>query len=243
MYTVQLLSTCSVCHERHISLPHKSYLMHYTALPFNCEHGHRIEDMMVVEPDSRTRPFVTLPPDIRRLAPDCLSESSGGILTPDKLDKVRKRLQDAFSLAEESFQALALTVSTTGVDTQGYPQYSLDHVNYLLAAIESNVDECIGYLDAHKENLSRLAEVEEADAIRISDEGNVTGVHHGVDLQQPEIGLGDGLQELAAATAVAPKPSTQTQVAPNTVVESEMINTSSSGSLNTVVGQLGSIGD
>ena len=87
MYTVQLVSTCSVCHERHISIPQKSYLMHYTALPFNCEHGHRVDDMAVVEPDSRTKPYINLPTNIKRLAPDCLSESSGGNITTDKLEK------------------------------------------------------------------------------------------------------------------------------------------------------------
>ena len=193
MQTAQLISSCSVCHKRHISITHKSYLTHYTALPFNCEHGHRIQDMVMVEQDSRTKPFINLPADIRRLAPECLSESSGGQITNDKLDADKQRLQEAFDKAEEAFQALSLLVATSGVSTQSYPQYSTDHVNYLLAAMESNVDECIGYIDAQKENIHQLAEVDEADSLRISDQGDISiaSPNAGVQLQQLDLGIGE----------------------------------------------------
>ena len=245
MHTAQLISACSVCHERHISITHKSYLTHYTALPFNCEHGHRIEDMAMVEPESRTKPFINLPADIRRLAPECLSESSGGQITNDKLDADKQRLQEAFNKADEAFQALALIVATTGVSTQNYPQFSTDHVNFLLAAMESNVDDCNGYIDAQKENLSRLAEVDEADSLRISDQGviSVNDPNARVESQQIDLGIGDGLLELAAAT----QPDQPSALLPNIMdsenPEAETSQTSSSTSMTTVTGNPGSMSD
>ena len=88
MYTVELTSQCPVCNSRHVNLSHKTYLLHFAALPFRCEHKQRVDSMKVVENDERTQPWIMLPPQLSKIAPDCMSESSGGMVTIDKLEKI-----------------------------------------------------------------------------------------------------------------------------------------------------------
>ena len=79
MYTTLLDSDCTLCHGRHTSLGHRSYLVHYAALPFKCTHGIKIKGMSVSEPEERMDPFIDMPSTIHHIEPDCFSESSGGI--------------------------------------------------------------------------------------------------------------------------------------------------------------------
>ena len=93
IYTVKLGSTCHACHNRHVSLGRKAFLLYYASLPFKCEHGLRVEGLQVDDPDERLLPLISLPPGIRKIAPDTLSESSEGQVTQDKLDRDLQRLQ------------------------------------------------------------------------------------------------------------------------------------------------------
>ena len=101
---------------------HKNYLMHFAALPFKCEHGKKVDSMQVDDSTDRTQPFITLPSGVQKIAPTCLSDSSGGQITADKLEQDRRRLQTAFQLADEAFSNLAANVSSSGVDISKYPQ-------------------------------------------------------------------------------------------------------------------------
>ena len=83
LLTTQLGSNCPLCNTRHTAMTNRSYLVHYAALPFKCEHGERIEEMRVVEPEDRVDPLINLPSTIFRIEPDCMSESSNGIVTPE----------------------------------------------------------------------------------------------------------------------------------------------------------------
>ena len=62
------------------------------------------------EDEEHTLPLIDLPSKLQKLAPDCLSESSGGSVTTDKLEKDKKRIQDTFDAAEEAFIELATLV-------------------------------------------------------------------------------------------------------------------------------------
>ena len=193
-YTVLITSSCAVCPNRHTSLGHKAYLLHYGALPFKCEHGNRLTNLAVDDPDSRTLPFVNLPSQIFRLEPDCASEaSSHGEITVDKLDRDKQRLQNAFTQAENSFHILSATVRNTNVNIAMYPQYDPDYLNHLIALMETHADECIGFIEAHKTNLLRLSEVSE-DVIRISESGELTTVDAEVHTS-PNLGVGFGNTE------------------------------------------------
>ena len=179
MYTVRITSDCTVCHNRHTETNHKSYLLHFAHLPFKCEHGLKISNLHVQEESERTLPFVNLPSQMQKVAPECISMSSGGITTIDKLARDKVRLQQTFNAADEAFTTLSVSVSNSSVDLTLYPQYGADHLNCLIAAIEFHVEECVTFLDDHRENLIRLSEVSEADEIQISADGQV------VVLQQP----------------------------------------------------------
>ena len=129
MYTAKITSDCSVCHNRHSHANHKSYLLHYASLPFKCEHGFTISNLHVQEDSERTLPFINLPSQIQKVAPQCLSLSSGGLTTPDKLDRDKQRIQQTFNAADEAFTTLAASVRSSNVDPSAYPQYGADHVN------------------------------------------------------------------------------------------------------------------
>ena len=122
MYTARLMSDCSVCHDRHVSMGHKNYLMHFAALPFKCEHGRKVVSMQVDDPDDQIHPFINLPSGVQKIAPDCMSDSSGGHLTVDKLEQDKSRLQTAFLTADEEFTNLAANVNNSGFDISRYPQ-------------------------------------------------------------------------------------------------------------------------
>ena len=96
--------------------------------------------MRVVEAEERIQPLIQLPPQLSKIAPDCMSDSSGGIVTVDKLEQDKKRLQDTFAATENALLQLATVVRNTGLDISTYPQYEADHINHLNADIETNVD-------------------------------------------------------------------------------------------------------
>ena len=172
MYIARITSDCTVCHDRHTKTNQKSYLLHFASLPFKCEHGLKISNLHVEDDSERTLPLINLPSKIQKVAPDCsISMSSGGLTTTDKLDRDKQRLQQTFNTADEAFTALAVSVRSSNLEQ--YPQYGADHLNCLIAAMEYHVEECVTYLDAHRENLVRLAEVSEADEIHISADGNM----------------------------------------------------------------------
>ena len=221
MYTVKLTCSCTVCHDRHIEIGHKSYLLHFASLPFKCEHGHPITNLHVQEGSERTLPFIDIPSKIRKVAPPCLSESSGGAITPEKLLNDKKRIKDTFSVADEAFTTLAAQVNNSNLDLSEYPQYGTDHINCLLAALENYVDECVGYLDGHIANLVQLSDVSEADDIEITPSGelNITsGRGATAQVNQDPNPLSNTMPNLAGASVIRsdtpildrPNPETET---------------------------------
>ena len=67
IYTVRIESDCQQgCNNRHVELPHRAYLAWYTSLPFECSHRTAVTAMFVEEPEDRTAPVLTLPPQIRK---------------------------------------------------------------------------------------------------------------------------------------------------------------------------------
>ena len=129
--------------------------------------------MHVQKEEDRTLPFIELPSKLQKLAPDCLSESSGGSVTTDKLEKDKKRIQDTFDAAEKAFTELATLVRNSNHDLSEYPQYGAGHINCLLAILEGYKDECVAFLDGHRANLVQLEDVSEADEIQIMDDGQL----------------------------------------------------------------------
>ena len=210
MYTAKLTSECSVCHNRHIHSSHKNYLLHFACLPFKCEHGNKISNLHVEDAEERTLPFVNLPSQIQKVAPECLSLSSGGLTTTDKLDRDKKRLEQTFEAADKAFTTLATNVGNSNVDLDAFPQYGTDHINCLLAALEEQVEDCCTYLDDHRNNLIRLSEVSEADNIHISPDGLtiVTGSNI-PSVSQPEATIGASQHRPETPLLDRPNPETQ----------------------------------
>ena len=129
--------------------------------------------MCVVADDTRALPTISLPSRILRLRPDCMSESSNGITTEDKLERDRERLNSAYTNAQEAFTNLVVSVESSGIDVTSYPQFDTSHLNFLLTSLENNAEECQGHIDTFKDNLRRLAEVEDVDNFGISDDGEI----------------------------------------------------------------------
>ena len=226
MYTAKVTSTCCVCHDRHISINNKSYLLHFASLPFKCEHGSTITNLHVQEESERTLPLISLPSRIQKVEPDCLSISSGGIMTTDKLDKDKHRIQQAFDAADEAFTTLTVTVRSSNVDLSTYPQYEADHVNCLIAALEAHKEECCTFLDAHRTNLVRLSEVSEADEIYISTEGHLT-VSQATNQARPETPLLDRPNDESSPSA--------TDNSGDTVIPSSAMSSASPSSLSSAL--------
>ena len=54
IYTTRLESACPQCNNRHVEIGHRSYLAHFTCLPFKCENGLAISKLYVEDPEDRT---------------------------------------------------------------------------------------------------------------------------------------------------------------------------------------------
>ena len=109
-----------------------------------------------------TVPSITLPVPLRRVELDNLSVSSGGVVTVDKLQADRRRLESTYTEAYAALTRLYTTVRSTGFITINYPQYDASHLAELTATMEDQFDECITLIDEQTDAWNRLDDFEDS---------------------------------------------------------------------------------
>ena len=124
VWYVLLTSTCQHCHAHHTCLSRESYLQWYARLPFECDHKGVVSNMQV-EPDEQEAlkyPQTFMPAQLKRLDPEGITESSGGITTLEKLHRDHRRLQATFGNAMNMLGDLLNFSRHPNIDTVRHPE-------------------------------------------------------------------------------------------------------------------------
>ena len=163
IYCVKIEGECTTCNGRHVELGHRSYLVHFSALPFlcGCNPSQAIHKLSIESPEDRVLPAISLPSNIRRLAPASLTTTTQGEVEDETLDQDVNRLEEAHRLAAAAFVELGAIVMRTGFDYSQMPQLSPTHLTNLNVLMTQNLNHCSQMIRDFKEIRNRDNEIED----------------------------------------------------------------------------------
>ena len=124
IYTTRIETECQDCNARHTEMGHRSYLAHFACLPFKCKHGLKITMLYEEDPEDRTLPAIQLPATIIKVAPCSVTETTGGEIDEETLDRDKERLESSHKLAAEAFLEVGAKVLREGFNVSVYPSWA-----------------------------------------------------------------------------------------------------------------------
>ena len=149
-YAKLVVSTCDACHERHVVMSHKQYVMTFSMIPVLCHHRMPVTWMYL--DDSPEGEAITLPSPLTRIPPGPGSVSSGGSVSVDRLNrdlrKVNARARTALALFER------LEGEGDRYYLAYYPEMQQQQARRMRALIEAEVEECRDDIQLRAESLA-----------------------------------------------------------------------------------------
>ena len=153
----QVSAECSQCNQQYTSIPPSSYLMWKACTPVKCDHRSIILDINVVPEGWQAGQGmgIQMPSAVRSTDPRGASESTGGLLTADKLRRDIERINTRSKAALDHLRTTAHEVEVTPAPAY-FPELQLTYINERISLIEEETENVLDNLQAQLEQIDRV---------------------------------------------------------------------------------------
>ena len=129
---------CASCNGRHVSMSHREYVMKFSMLPFLCWHRRPVTWMIL--DDAPSLALIALPSELVRVPPGPGSQSTGGSVTVDRLNRDVRKINAKARAAIQLFERLEAEGALWSLVY--YPELQQQQARRMRALLEAEVEEC-----------------------------------------------------------------------------------------------------
>ena len=151
-YFIKVLApTCSSCNNRHAVLRHKRYLEVYPQLPFICEHGEVVQDLVV--DDHIDGEPILIPDELDAFIPEDVSIDSKASITTIKINQDMEHVVAKGRAALDLMKLLESRSIMSRFDLSMHPVLQVAQVSRMKALVEKGAEQLKEDMDRIRETL------------------------------------------------------------------------------------------